>query len=1039
MRILIFIFSFLSFHLNGQVDSSLIDAIVNNDFVKVKIAIENGANVNAKDSLHATPLMWAVYKANLKLTKLLLEEGASTEVKGIIRLDNKNYYSSLLGIAAGEGRLEHLKYLIDSIGIVIDERGYNPKTSKRDRMTPIQWAANNNKTRVIGYLIDKGANEMEIAYIYLTKGNHEEADRIYKTNAIRTADKYGKSSIKYLNALYELVGCHWVQDEYKKALDGLDTLVKFSQKMFPDNHPTVANFLHDRGTLLKKIGFYDEALNAYQYSIEIYKANIQKDTVAYALALNDLGEFYKNIGNYKRAQTAHEEAASLFKASLGEMHSYHLNVLISLGIIHKIQKNYRQAEYYLREAFEKKIKKTGTSSRAYIRSLYTLGSLYSDMGKLEQALDTLKKVEIAIPKFYKKTHRMTTQTLNKLGDTYFRLGNLMQAKKYYEKALKINAGHWGNKHNKLVPKIQILAGINESLGESVESAKLYQQGISISINWMQQQFSSFSEMQQERLLNAYNNTFEKFQSTTLRKSKLVGEALNAQLFLNGLLLDNKKNLLTTLKSETDTTILIAFKEWQNLTETLAKIYALPKKSRIINTDSISNRISDLESLLARKSRTIQNKRALITYDDILGKLDNNQAVLTFSRFQYHCPLRATDSTYYVAYVLKAGEKRPIIKYLFEEQELTQLFSLQNRGMNEQMLHEAYASRGLTPKGKRRQIFNTYDLIWRPIDSLLEGIKTIYFTPAGLLHRLNVGAIPIDSLQVLGDKYEIIQLFNTRSLLQNTIQDVNSQNTAYVVGGVHYDLEEPPYTESILFDSINTISPENYFTYVNRSLREDNWSYLPWTLVEGETINTIAEENGYIVNFKSKHTATEANFKKLGTIHKSPKIIHLATHGFFFPDLNNNPSYIINEPVFKISEHPMLRSGLLMAGANRVWEGAEPIPNEEDGILTAYEISNMNLTSTELVVLSACETGLGDIRGSEGVYGLQRAFKKAGVKYLLMSLWQVPDKETSTFMTTFYKNWLEQKMSIRDAFNTTQKIMRKQFGNPYLWAGFVLME
>ncbi len=147
-----------------------------------------------------------------------------------------------------------------------------------------------------------------------------------------------------------------------------------------------------------------------------------------------------------------------------------------------------------------------------------------------------------------------------------------------------------------------------------------------------------------------------------------------------------------------------------------------------------------------------------------------------------------------------------------------------------------------------------------------------------------------------------------------------------------------------------------------------------------------------------------------------------------------------EPVFRLSDHPMIRSGLVLAGANYAWRTGKPLrEGVEDGILTAYEISQMNLSNTELVVLSACETGLGDIQGNEGVYGLQRAFKIAGVKYLVMSLWQVPDQETSIFMTAFYRHWLENKKSIPDAFRTTQQEMRERFINPYQWAGFILVE
>jgi CHAT domain-containing protein len=145
-------------------------------------------------------------------------------------------------------------------------------------------------------------------------------------------------------------------------------------------------------------------------------------------------------------------------------------------------------------------------------------------------------------------------------------------------------------------------------------------------------------------------------------------------------------------------------------------------------------------------------------------------------------------------------------------------------------------------------------------------------------------------------------------------------------------------------------------------------------------------------------------------------------------------------VFKISEHPMIRSGLILAGAQQAWSTGKAPENREDGILTAYEISQMNLSNTELVVLSACETGLGDIEGNEGVYGLQRAFKIAGAKYLLMSLWKVNDQSTHELMTDFYQQWLEKGLSIPAAFRTAQSNMQKKYPDaPYHWAGFVLVE
>jgi CHAT domain-containing protein len=164
---------------------------------------------------------------------------------------------------------------------------------------------------------------------------------------------------------------------------------------------------------------------------------------------------------------------------------------------------------------------------------------------------------------------------------------------------------------------------------------------------------------------------------------------------------------------------------------------------------------------------------------------------------------------------------------------------------------------------------------------------------------------------------------------------------------------------------------------------------------------------------------------------------LATHGYFFPNPTGGKK---GKSGYASVQHPLLRSGLILAGANRAWSGEEIPDGEEDGILTAYEIADMDLSNTELVVLSACETGLGDVDGSEGVFGLQRAFKTAGVKYILMSLWNVKDQKTYEFMTAFYELRNKGK-DIPAAYQEAQAKMRAKYALPFAprnWAGFVLL-
>ncbi|MBK6930351.1 MAG: CHAT domain-containing protein [Saprospirales bacterium] len=176
-----------------------------------------------------------------------------------------------------------------------------------------------------------------------------------------------------------------------------------------------------------------------------------------------------------------------------------------------------------------------------------------------------------------------------------------------------------------------------------------------------------------------------------------------------------------------------------------------------------------------------------------------------------------------------------------------------------------------------------------------------------------------------------------------------------------------------------------------------------------------------------------------------KRLHLATHGYFFPappeNLRHTGLALDDQTlIFQASDQAMIRSGLIFAGANTTWTTGQALASGEDGILTAYEISQLNLSNTGLVVLSACETGLGELAGYEGVYGLQRAFKIAGADFLLMSLWQVNDAKTGELMRAFYHQYLDRKLPVPEAFSAAQAALRARYpGSPYVWAGFVLVE
>ena len=239
---------------------------------------------------------------------------------------------------------------------------------------------------------------------------------------------------------------------------------------------------------------------------------------------------------------------------------------------------------------------------------------------------------------------------------------------------------------------------------------------------------------------------------------------------------------------------------------------------------------------------------------------------------------------------------------------------------------------------------------------------------------------------------------------------------------------------------NNASDENP-AFVLRGNDRGNWNYLPGTLIEAEHIAGIMRQANIGCGLYEGDLGSEESFKALSG--GNTDIIHLATHGYFIEgekadmnDFMNSLSPLARQKTDSVID-PLLRSGLILSGGNRAWLGKEVPAGVEDGVLTALEISTMDLSGTDMVVMSACETGLGDIT-SDGVFGMQRAFKMAGVQTLVMSLWKVDDNATSLMMQTFYEQLLTGKTK-REAFNLAQAAVREKYPEPYYWAGFIMLD
>ena len=539
-----------------------------------------------------------------------------------------------------------------------------------------------------------------------------------------------------------------------------------------------------------------------------------------------------------------------------------------------------------------------------------------------------------------------------------------------------------------------------------------------------------SEKEKKSFLNRIIKTFDSEQSIALNIKEPIGKLdeinLNNQIMLKGLLLNNSKNILTNLYTLDDAKINSEIKDYRLTKSRLSEALSNSKEHKVVDTDSLISLVNKQESELVKLNNLYFKNTIDLKKNWKESKLNKNEIAIEFSRFRFFKGNTPTDSIYYVAYVYKRNWKHPKMVKLFEEKKLKSL--LANKKPN-----QLYASRG----SKGFSVRNTvaiYDLVWNPLVDYIKDSATIYYSPSGLLNQISFAALGKRNSNSLGEKFNLIQLSNT-GVLEN-LSDEPSMSSALLIGGVNYNevLNNNPENNKVstlLKDEkqIDTLANENW---------EEKWKSLPGALKEVNALNTILKSKGIKTNSWSGTEASETNFKKLSG--NSPNILHIATHGFFYENIKETEAAVINgnqDYQYNLAEDPLLRSGLVLAGANNAIKSNEISGN--DGILTAMEISNMDLSNTDIVVLSACETGLGDIDGSEGVYGLQRAFKMAGVDIIVMSLWEVPDIETAEFMNLFYQNWLKSK-KVKEAFISAQRTMQSKYKTePEKWAAFVLFE
>ncbi|MBL0238714.1 MAG: CHAT domain-containing protein [Saprospiraceae bacterium] len=879
--------------------------------------------------------------------------------------------------------------------------------------------------------------------LFYYKFDYTEAEKWFLESKAILERAVGKEHPKYAWSLHNLGLLYKTIGNYEVAEPFYLEAMAIREKVLGKEHPDYASSMANLANLYIAVGNYEKAEPLYLESKAIREKVLGKDHPEYAKSLSNLAIFFYEMGNYEKAEPLYLESKAIREKVLGKEHPDYANSLSNLAVLYHDMGNYEKAESLYLEANAILGKVLGKEHPDYANSLNNLAVFYDDMGNYEKAEPLYLESKVIMEKVLGKDHPDYASSPNNLANLYYEMGKYERVESLHLEAKALRQKVLGKEHPDYTSSLTNLVRLYERQNRYLDSDPLNEEAFILSQTRLINSMSFLSEKELAKYILKFQNSSSELSAYLLARQAEKSQTGNLSalvydhvLFYKGFLLTaaSRQNTLSAASTESKE-INVRLKVYQRQ---LATEYAKPIAERN-DINELEEKANIAEKELARSVAGYADAIRQIKWKEVQATLKQTDAAMEFISFKVNFPL-TTDSNLYAALLVKPGDKQPKFIPLFESKSLDSLLHSKSERKAD-YVNSLYtlAERGIVAEpGPKKSL---YEILWKPLEKELTGIKTIYFSPSGLLHRINLDAIAISETETLADKYKLVELNSTRQLVIPR-QIKNGNNDAVLYGGIQFEQDSTFQNNEPLI--VSRSRGELSFSSIDSTLRGGSWNYLAGTEREVNSIEKIMETSGLKVILKTGYEATEESFKNIGVNNaSSPRILHIATHGYFFPDPKGSRQSLVggnhDEPVFKMSEHPMLRSGLIMAGGNASWQGKQTLEGREDGILTAYEISLMNLSNTELVVLSACETGLGDIQGNEGVYGLQRAFKIAGAKYLIMSLWQVPDKQTSILMTTFYKKWLEEKLNIPDAFHAAQKELRDLGLDPYQWAGFVLVE
>jgi CHAT domain-containing protein/Tfp pilus assembly protein PilF len=894
-------------------------------------------------------------------------------------------------------------------------------------------------------LADADAKHNQVVDLY-GEGRYVEAISVAQEVVAIRKRILGERHLEYATGLGNLALMYRSVGDYERAEVLFQQALEIDRVALGDvAHPDYAIDLNNLASLYLVTGKYAQAEPLYREALDIRKQLFGEQHPAFAQSLNNLGGLYFEMGDYARAEPAFRQVLEIDKKIYGEQSAEYAAGLNNLGLLYEVTGDIARAEPMLREVVELRREILGEDHPLYARSLGNLATLYQSLGDYSQAKDLYQQALGLFEQSLGVQHPEYAMVLTNLAGLYGAMGDAGQAEPLYRQSLEILKLVGGEWHPDYAASLSGLAELYSARGEFARADPLHRQALDISTELVDAGAIVQSESGQLSMSRKVRSYLDDYVCCRMLMGDDDAAGCEAVLNWKGATLVRQRAARSAADNAELAPLLVevqsVVRQWSALATSTPPADPLWRQRLAELTD----RKEQLESELSRRSAAFRqaiNKEPLA---DLKSALPENVALVNYFEFSFSQPSRDKLGT--------LASRRSLAAFVFRPNRAVAMFDLGEVASIHTAIDQWRASFGASDEAQAAGAL-LRERLWAPLEEAIGDSTLVLVSPDGALGKLPFAALPGSEPGTYLIEDLAIALVPVPRLIPELLRSERSaeemDRELLLVGGLDYDRREDGGAGPSLEDE------ELYAVARSRGTAREtadglSWGALPGSSAEaaaiGELFQKLKGADEGAVAVLTGAAATEEQFRALAP---TSRILHMATHGFFAPEgrrsaleveeaEDDSPlggGFQVSATADLESEKPGyvgfptgLLSGLVLAGANDPPELPEDpaafadLP--EDGILTAEELAFLRLEGVELAVLSACETGLGEVAGGEGLLGIQRAFQISGVRTTVATLWKVDDAMTQRLMTAFYRNVLQGKQSYLEALRNAQLEMLRE--------------